>query len=69
MRSHNRSNDTMANMTETIRIMETNCVKPVDVFIDDISVGRGIPDRLQEIGYGVSSGGDVCFAAPAAHAG
>lgn len=52
--SHNRSNDTMTNVTETIRIMEEYGVRPEDVFIDDIGVGRGPSDRLKELGYEVN---------------
>jgi uncharacterized SAM-binding protein YcdF (DUF218 family) len=52
--SHNRSNDTMTNVTETQRIMDAFGVKPEDVFIDDIGVGRGVSDRLQELGYAVN---------------
>jgi len=52
--SHNRSNDTVTNVTEIVRIMEEYGVQPSDVFIDDIGVGRGVSDRLQELGHGVN---------------
>lgn len=58
--SHNRSNDTMTNVTEVQRIMDEYGVKSEDVFIDDIGIGRGVSDRLTEMGYavnGVSVGG------------
>ncbi len=60
----NRSNDTMTNVTETIKMVETYgetveekgeaVIKPKllqyeDVFIDDIGVGRGCSDRLIEL--------------------
>jgi hypothetical protein len=52
--SHNRSNDTMSNVSETLRIMDEYGVRPEDVFIDDIGVGRGVSDRLKELGKAVN---------------
>lgn len=67
----NRSNDTMVNASETVRIIEAQeyilpdntkhrRLKGEDVYIDDIGIGRGVSDRLKEMGYsinGVSVGG------------
>ena len=48
--SYNRSQDTMTNVNEIIRIMNDYKVKPESVFIDDIGIGRGVSDRLKEMG-------------------
>jgi hypothetical protein len=56
----NRSNDTMTNVNEIVRIIDKytytdedgrqiRLLKPHDVFIDDIGIGRGVTDRLQEM--------------------
>jgi len=56
----NRSNDTMTNVNEVIRIIDKYTItdnrgkkirllKPEDVFIDDIGIGRGVVDRLREM--------------------
>lgn len=68
--SHTRVNDTMTNVNEVARIIDKytyeidnqayRLLKPEAVFIDDIGVGRGVTDRLQEMGYnvnGISVGG------------
>ena len=63
--SANRSNDTMTNASETVRVIDEQTytlpdktqvkrLKPEDVYIDDIGVGRGVSDRLKEMGYGVN---------------
>lgn len=54
--SKNRSNDTMTNVTEVIRILNehTENLIPQNVYIDDIGVGRGVADRLKEMGYAVN---------------
>lgn len=65
----NRSNDTMTNVNEVIRIIEKYTItttdlagteqkkrllKPEQVFIDDIGIGRGVTDRLKEMQYNVN---------------
>ncbi len=53
--SSNRSNDTMTNVTEVERILEENPnLKPENVFIDDIGIGRGVSDRLKEKGLAIN---------------
>lgn len=52
--SANRSSDTMTNVTEIERIVETYGIAWGDVNIDDIGIGRGVTDRLKEKGYPVS---------------
>ena len=56
----NRSNDTMTNVTEVLRLLEEYPnLKAEAVFIDDIGIGRGVSDRLKELGHavnGVSAG-------------
>ena len=64
----------MTNVNEVIRLIEkythtqivedkevkTRFLKPEQVFIDDIGIGRGVTDRLKELGYavnGISVGG------------
>ena len=53
--SKNRSNDTMTNVSEIQRILEESPnLKPENVFIDDIGIGRGVSDRLKELGLAVN---------------
>ena len=55
----NRSSDTMVNVTEIKRIMKKYKIQTRDVFVDDIGIGRGVTDRLKELGVrvnGVASG-------------
>lgn len=55
----NKSSDTMTNVVEIERIMEKYGILAQNVFIDDIGIGRGVTDRLQEKGLlvnGVSVG-------------
>jgi hypothetical protein len=61
--SFNRSNDTMTNMNEVVRIIDKytltvkeddkeikkRLLKPEEVYIDDIGIGRGVTDRLKEM--------------------
>lgn len=49
-----RTNDTMTNVSEIERLIEEYGIKPDNVFIDDIGVGRGVCDRLLELGYRVN---------------
>lgn len=44
-----KSQDTMVNVSEAIRIIKKENIKPENVFIDDIGIGRGVSDRLKEI--------------------
>ncbi|NCU42340.1 MAG: hypothetical protein EOM19_06520 [Candidatus Moranbacteria bacterium] len=53
--AENRSNDTMTNISETQRIMHENQIKAEEVFIDDIGIGRGVTDRLKELGLNINS--------------
>lgn len=56
---HNQSNDTMTNVQEVIRIAEKYGISDRNIFVDDIGVGRGVSDRLAELGHhinGVSVG-------------
>jgi hypothetical protein len=51
----NRSNDTMTNVTEVLRLLgEWPQLKPEGVFIDDIGIGRGVSDRLKELRHAVN---------------
>lgn len=50
----NRSNDTMTNVSEAVGIMDTYGIRPEDVFIDDIGIGRGVTDHLKEMGKAVN---------------
>jgi len=62
--SMNRSNDTMTNVNEVVRLIDeytlsVNSIKkrlllPEEVYIDDIGIGRGVTDRLIEMGYNVN---------------
>lgn len=51
----NRSNDTMINVGEIIKDIEYYGLRPEDVNIDDIGIGRGVSDRLIEKGYGINA--------------
>jgi len=44
----NRSNDTMVNVSEILRIQEMYNIRDENIFIDDIGIGRGVVDRLKE---------------------
>lgn len=51
----NRSNDTMVNVAEVRRIMDEHpTLTASNIFIDDIGIGRGVTDRLKELGIGVN---------------
>lgn len=53
--SKNKSNDTMSNVSEVQRIFkEHSNLRPEDVFIDDIGIGRGVSDRLRELDMAVN---------------
>jgi hypothetical protein len=58
----NRSNDTMSNVSEIVADMEKYGVLAEDVNIDDIGIGRGVTDRLKELGHDVN---DVSVGDPA----
>lgn len=51
----NKSEDTMVNVSEIIADMETYGIKAEDVNIDDIGIGRGVTDRLKELGHAVNA--------------
>ncbi len=62
--STNRSNDTMTNVNEVVRLIDEYTLTingekkklliPEEVYIDDIGIGRGVTDRLIEMGYNVN---------------
>ena len=53
--SSNRSNDTMTNVTETIRISDAYPqLHKGSVYVDDTGIGHGVSDRLNELGYQVN---------------
>ena len=53
--SKNRSNDTMANVSEIQRIKDEHPnLHYEDIFIDDIGVGRGVSDRCKELEMGIN---------------
>jgi hypothetical protein len=51
----NKSNDTMTNVSLVQELMEEWGVRMEDVNIDDIGVGRGVTDRLHELGILVNA--------------
>lgn len=51
----NRSNDTMTNVSEIEKDMETYGILAEDVNIDDIGIGRGVSDRMKEKGHNVNA--------------
>ena len=51
----NRTDDTMVNVTEVRRVMEEQpTLVARNIFINDIGIGRGVSDRLKELGIGVN---------------
>lgn len=50
----NKSNDTMTNVSLVQELMETYSVAPEDVNLDDIGIGRGVSDRLKELGFAIN---------------
>lgn len=53
--ARNHSNDTMVNVVEVQRLLdEYPNLRPECVFIDDIGIGRGVTDRLKELGLEVN---------------
>ncbi len=52
--SANRSKDTMSNVVEVARVMTDYGVNAGDVYLDDIGIGRGVSDRLKELGHAVN---------------
>lgn len=53
--SKNRSNDTMTNVSEIQRLLKDYPnLKPENIFIDDIGIGRGVSDRLKELELNVN---------------
>lgn len=57
--ARNTSSDTMTNVTEIKNIMKKYKIPAHQVYIDDIGIGRGVTDRLKELGKkvnGVTSG-------------
>lgn len=51
----NKSNNTMTNIGEIEKDMETYGILAEDVNIDDIGIGRGVSDRMKELGHNVNS--------------
>jgi len=49
----NKSTNTMTNVFEINRLIDLG-IKPENIHIDDIGIGRGVTDRLLELGYGVN---------------
>lgn len=45
---HNRSNDTMTNVTEIESLKSIYSIPAGDIYIDDVGIGRGVSDRLIE---------------------
>lgn len=50
----NRTKDTMVNIGEIEGLMKEFGVKDEDVSIDDIGIGRGVTDRMIELGHNVN---------------
>lgn len=51
----NKSNNIMDNVPEILSDMETYGILAEDVNIDDIGIGRGVSDRLKELGHEVNA--------------
>lgn len=49
--------DTMANVTEVIRLMDLYKIDPANVYLDDTGIGRGVSDRLKELGHNINAVG------------
>jgi len=53
--AENRSNDTMTNVSAIQEIMEEYSIDASNVNIDDIGIGRGVTDRLIELGHNINA--------------
>lgn len=53
--AQNKSNDTMTNVGLIQELMAKYGVLAEDVNIDDIGIGRGVTDRLKELGLGINA--------------
>lgn len=53
MAATNNSSDTMVNVAEAQRVVTEYGIPWDKVFIDDIGIGRGVSDRLKELGFPV----------------
>lgn len=51
----NNSADTMQNVVEIQKIMKSENILAEHIFVDDIGIGRGVTDRLAELGINVNS--------------
>lgn len=51
----NRVSDTMYNVSKAIELMEKYNIEPDEVYIDDIGIGRGVTDRLKELGFPINA--------------
>lgn len=52
--AYNVSSDTMTNIKEAERLCAEYGIKWRNVFMDDIGIGRGVQDRMWEMGYNVN---------------
>jgi len=50
----NKSNDTMTNVSLVQELMEEYGIAMEDVNLDDIGIGRGVSDRLKELGIAIN---------------
>lgn len=51
----NRSNNIMSNVGDIQKLMEEYGVLAEDVNIDDIGIGRGVSDRMKELGHAINA--------------
>jgi hypothetical protein len=50
----NKSSDTMVNVEEILRVKKEYGIEDENIAIDDVGVGRGVSDRLKELGHRVN---------------
>ncbi len=50
----NKSSDTMVNVSEVERLIVEYDILDEDINIDDIGIGRGVSDRLKELGHSIN---------------
>jgi len=52
--ARNKSNDTMINVSEIERLILEYDILDEDISVDDIGIGRGVSDRLKELGHSIN---------------
>ena len=57
--SWNKSKDTMSNIDTILEIKDNFKIEDRNISIDDIGVGRGVSDRMKELGYSINGVAEI----------